>query len=346
MQKLRAIPGLDTLRLVAAATVALSQGAAFPLADALGRGRGWIGAADAIYGVSFDGVAAALAFFIISGLCIHRNAASGAPERAGPFWLRRGVRILAPLAVAQAIAALLGPKARAGLDVVLWSLWCELIYYGLYPLLRIGFRRHGAANLTIASLVISGAAIVFGWGAPAYAGFSVWFAWLAAAPAWMLGCVMAEQLAAVGPGAGMGHVWAWRLAVWGYAALAMAAVAHSPVPIGYPALLFPFPVLAYLWILAEVRQAERRGAWGALEWAGRRSYSLYLIHGLAIAAAPLSASALGGSWALRLAAIVGGALVFHAVIEAPAHALARASSRRLAERLNRATTTRAQLATP
>jgi peptidoglycan/LPS O-acetylase OafA/YrhL len=343
MQRLRAIPGLDTLRLVAAAAVALSQGAGFPLADVLGKDAGWARAANAIYGVSFNGVAAALVFFIISGLCIHRNAAA---ERAGPFWLRRGVRILVPLAVAQAVAALLGPKARTGLDVVLWSLWCELIYYALYPLLRVGFRRHGVANLTIASLVISGAVVVLGWGAPGYASFSIWFAWLAAAPAWMLGCLMAEQLAAVGPGAGMGYVWAWRLAVWGYAALATAVVAHSPIRVGYPALLFPFPVLAYLWILAEIRQAERRGVWTSLEWAGRRSYSLYLIHGLAIAATPLSTSALGETWAVRLAAIAGGALVFHAVVEAPAHALARAGSRRLAGRLSRAAGAEAQLAAP
>jgi len=346
MQSSRTIPGLDTLRLLAAATVALSQGAAFPLVDVLGGNGGWVRAADAVYGVSFNGAAAALVFFIISGLCIHRNAAVGTPERAGPFWLRRGVRILVPLAVAQGIAAFVGPKARAGLDLVLWSLWCELIYYALYPFLRPAFHRHGVANLTIVSLVISGAVIVLGWGAPGYASFGVWFAWLAAAPAWMFGCLMAEQLAVVGSGAGMGHVWAWRLAVWGYAALATAAIAHSPIPIGYPALLFPFPVLAYLWILAEIRQAERRGVWKALEWGGRRSYSLYLIHGLAIAATPLSASALGPTWALRLAAVLGGALVFHAVIEAPAHALARAASRRLAERLNRGATRDAQLAAP
>lgn len=346
MQKPGAIPGLDTLRLVAAATVALSQGAAFPLADLLGKGGGWARTAEAIYGVSFNGVAAALVFFIISGLCIHQDTANGAPDRAGPFWLRRGVRILVPLVAAQAIAIALGPKARAGLGVVLWSLYCELIYYALYPFLRVAFRRHGVANLTIVSLVISGAIVVLGWGARDYAGFPVWLAWLAAAPAWMLGCLMAEQLAAVGPGAGMGRVWAWRLAVWGYAALAMAAIAHSPIEIGYPALLFPFPVLAYLWILAEIRQAERRGASRALEWAGRRSYSLYLIHGLAIAVTPLSASALGGTWAPRLAAIIGGALAFHAVVEAPAHALARAGSRRLAGRLNRAAGAGAQLATP
>jgi len=310
MQKPRAIPGLDTLRLVAAAIVALSPGAAFPLA-------------------------AAVVFFVISGLCIHRDAALGAAERAGPFWLRRSIRILVPLAAAQGLAILLGAKARAGLDVALWSLWCELIYYALYPFLRPAFRRHGVANLTIVSLVIAGAVVVLRWGAPDYAGFSVWFAWLAAAPAWMLGCLMAEQLAAVGSGAGMGCVWGWRLAVCGYAALAMAAVARSPIVIGYPALLFPFPVLAYLWILAEIRQAERRGVWRALEWGGRRSYSLYLVHGLAIAVTPLSASALGATWGLRLAAILAGALVFHAIVEAPAHALARAASRRWAERLAR-----------
>ena len=146
MSRRHEIKGLDTLRFVAAATVALSHGAAFPLGDWLGKGsppaRLLVGA----YDVSFDGVAAVIVFFVISGFCIHHGPASGAPFRVLPFWTRRGVRILGPLIGAYALAKALGAAATGALEVVLWSIYCELIYYALYPLLRFAFRRFGLAD--------------------------------------------------------------------------------------------------------------------------------------------------------------------------------------------------------
>ena len=57
------INGLDTLRFVAAATVALDHGAAFPLGAYLGRQAGWAHAVTGLYRLSFNGVAAVLVFF-------------------------------------------------------------------------------------------------------------------------------------------------------------------------------------------------------------------------------------------------------------------------------------------
>jgi peptidoglycan/LPS O-acetylase OafA/YrhL len=327
------IRGLDTLRFVAASVVALGHGAAFPLTQAVGKGHGWLRAATAIYGVSFDGVAAVVVFFLVSGFCIHYGALRSPPFRAGPFLVRRAIRIAPPVVAAMALAAYFGPTAQAALAAVLWSVWCELIYYGLYPLLRrFGFATAGVANLNILALVIAGAMVVLGWLLPYPWSYGVGLTWLVAAPAWLLGCMLAEQIHAVGPHGGPEHVWAWRIGVWLYSALALAVFFHAPFVIGFPALLFLFQPLAYLWILAEIRHFQQHKPSRLLEWCGRWSFSLYLIHNIAIAETPLAAGDLARSWAMRIAAIVAGSLGFYLLVEAPSHWLARAAARRLTDR--------------
>ena len=135
------VRGLDTLRFVAAAAVALGHGAAFPLGEWLGKGAAWQRLLIGAYDISFDGVAAVIVFFVVSGFCIHYGPATGAPFRTLPFWVRRGVRIAIPLLGAVGVADLLGPAAQGALEVVLWSVYCELIYYALYPALRSGVRQ-------------------------------------------------------------------------------------------------------------------------------------------------------------------------------------------------------------
>jgi peptidoglycan/LPS O-acetylase OafA/YrhL len=338
------IKGLDTLRFVAAATVALSHGAGFPLAQSVGTGP--LHAVAQLYGISFNGVAAVIIFFVISGFCIHHGPATGAPFRTGPFWTRRGIRILGPLVGSLALAQLVGGEAKAALLAVLWSVYCELIYYAVYPVLRIAFRRFGVARVLIASSMISVVLIVVGAEARYYWDFPVWLTWIVAAPAWLLGCLLAEQVARGVRVPKLGGIWIWRLLVWTYATVAVALFFHAPIRMGYPALLFPFQWIAYLWIWAEIGHFERTRVSPLLEWCGRWSYSLYLIHNMAIALTPVSPPHLLESWLLRVALIVGGSLAFYAVVEAPSHWLARAGSRKLTALLAKPDARAAQLASP
>jgi peptidoglycan/LPS O-acetylase OafA/YrhL len=318
------IKGLDTLRFVAAASVALGHGASFPVAEQFGKAQVWARLLSGLNGVSFDGVAAVLVFFVISGFCIHYAPASGAPFNPLAFWTRRGLRILGPLVAALGLAQVLGPQENGALGAVIWSVYCELIYYALYPLLRILFRRFGLPRVILASCAISAVAI-----GAYYWGFGIGLTWLVAAPAWLMGCLLAEQVASGKLRWRLPHVWAWRAGTWLYAALAMAVFFHSPVKISFPVLLFPFQGLAYLWILAEIEHFERAGTSRLLEWCGRWSYSLYLIHNMVIAELPISAHAVITTWLLRLALIVGGSLAFYGLVEAPSHWLARTASRKV-----------------
>src|SRR5579872_2703578 len=247
----RDIKGLDTLRFVAATVVALSHGAAFPLHDWLGTGADWTRLITGAYDVSFDGVAAVIVFFVISGFCIHYAPATGAPFRTLPFWTRRGIRILIPLGGAVALSMALGAAATGALEVVLWSVYCELIYYALYPLLRLAFREFGLRRVLVVSSAISAAMILLNWKTPFYWTFSPALTWLLAAPAWLLGCLLAERVAAGVAAPKFGGVWFWRLAAWTCAAAATAAFFHSPWKVGYPLLRAPFQLVAFRWVWVE-----------------------------------------------------------------------------------------------
>jgi peptidoglycan/LPS O-acetylase OafA/YrhL len=342
----RDIAGLDTLRFVAAVIVALSHGAAFPLRQWLGAPTGWLRTLVGAYDLGFDGVAAVIVFFVISGFCIHLGPASGAPFRVLPFWVRRGVRVAIPLAVAAIVAHSLGAAAEAGLGVVLWSVYCELIYYALYPALRIAFSRFRVGRVLMISSIVSACLIGVGWQTPFYWTFSPMVTWVVAAPAWLLGCVLAEQVAAGGARKAVVSIWLWRSGTAVYAALATAIFFHAPFRLSYPLLLFPFQLLAFGWIRAEIAHFALTPPPAWLEWCGQWSYSLYLVHNIVIAQTPLSPSALAASWAERVAWIAGGALGFYVLVEAPAHWLARAGARRIAGLLPVADGNRPGLAAP
>lgn len=326
----REIKGLDTLRFVAAAVVALGHGASFPFAEELGKTTTIARLAAGLNGVSFDGVAAVLVFFVISGFCIHYAPATGAPFDPLTFWTRRILRISIPLIAALLLASHLGHAESGALGAVIWSVYCELIYYALYPLLRIGFRRIGLTQLVVLSSAVSAVIIMVAWRTPYYWDFGIWLTWLVALPAWLMGCWLAERVAARDPPTELpGRIWVWRSAVWVYSAVALAIFFHATIRFSFPVLLFPFQFLACAWVWAEIGHFERNGTLRVLEWCGRWSYSLYLVHNIAIAETPIVPSAALWSWVLRLALIVGGSLVFYALIEAPAHWLARQASRKL-----------------
>jgi peptidoglycan/LPS O-acetylase OafA/YrhL len=148
------VAGLDTIRFLAALCVVLGHGASFPLAayipEKVGMWRVLVGLNSSL----FNGVAAVLVFFAVSGFCIHYRFAAGAVFQAAPFLCRRLLRIGIPFAGASAVVHLVGPGATAALDAVIWT---------FYPTLRIGFQQFGILACTLVSLGISVALILLNW---------------------------------------------------------------------------------------------------------------------------------------------------------------------------------------
>ena len=332
------IPGLDSLRCLCALWVALHHGARPDLAAWFGLS----GVAEDWNAVAFDGVAAVMMFFVISGLCVHYpQARSGTlvlPAYATQRFLRVGIPLLAVAAFVKFGGGIVGDAIATAPRMVLWSLWCELIYYAIYPALRIGFRRIGLGWLIGAAFVAAYAVIFSHWGLMLYWSYPRTLCWVAALPAWLLGCAIAERLAEGRLPALPGSVWWWRAAalVLSIPPKALLYPSISPIAIGNPATLLPFSIFVFFWLMKEIATFTAKPPPAALEWGGRWSYSLYLTHNIVIAAFAASAwqpAGPGGGvvrWAVQLAAILAASYAFYCVVERPAHRLARTTGAWLA----------------
>lgn len=323
------IAGLDTLRFIAAACVALGHGAAFPLSAYVSKESELSRILIGIYNCTFNGIAAVLIFFIISGFCIHYSFASGVPFRTIPFLTRRLIRIVIPVLAALVLAAILGHGAEEGLKWVLWSLYCEMIYYALYPILRLIFEPFGLLFCAGVSFLVSAAVIAFNWDTAYYWEFSLASMTILLLPAWLAGCLLAELIAADIRIRAPGEIWIWRFFAWFYATASLLYYFHGRPQIGLPLLLTPFYLFAFFWLYKEIHYFRDRGAVVFFEWCGKWSYSVYLIHSIVIGAFPYQGGDPFFPWVIRLAAIVAGSLAFYFLVEFPSHKVAQIAARRV-----------------
>lgn len=331
------VPGLDTLRFAAAAWVALSHGARLPIEQIAGQSQ--IGRVlGALNNGMFNGVAAVMLFFVISGLVIHLPQAEGRPFSAARHWTRRLVRILPPMLVATALVRLMGEDHAAAFRGILWSVWCEIAYYAIYPALLIAFRRFSVRTVFFVATVFSLLAIVATWPVSYHSQLDILPLTIIGLPSWILGCWLAERIREPKP-LPDGHIWLWRLAALALSALMKMPVTHGPLLIGFPASHWLYAIFAMVWIEHEIGWFRRHPPPAALEALGAMSYSLYLIHMPVIASfAAMPLSALSPSpfaaewlrWAFQLCAIAGAMQLFYYCVEAPSHRLARRLSRLVA----------------
>ena len=316
------IVGLDTLRFVCAIWVALHHGARPDIAA-------WFGLsalASDWNAIAFDGVAAVIVFFMISGLCVHYPYAKSQPCNLPAYFVQRFVRIGIPLVVVavfvKGVGPFIGDDIATAPRMVLWSLWCELIYYALYPILLVAFRRIGLLPVIVAAFVLSY------WAYP-----RIWAA-AAALPAWVLGCAIAQFVAAGRLPVLPGSVWWWRLAllVLSIPPKALLYPSVSPVLIPNPATLNVLALFVFPWLVKEIAGFQAKAPPAVLEWGGRWSYSLYLVHYVVIVAAMRLAGRMDPIllWCFGVVAILLASYLFYCVVERPAHLLARSFGRRLA----------------
>jgi len=315
------IARLDSIRLLAAIWVVLSHEAIQwkALSDAPGA-KFLLAAINA----SFSGIAAVMVFFIVSGLCIHLPQATGRPLPIAPFLLRRYCRIGMPLLAISAVAEILGQRSVAALGNVTWSLYAELFYYSLYPMIYWASQRIGWGALISASSVLS-IGVAFSNLGQTHIPPLGWLAWVWGLPIWMAGCLMAERLRGVGLPSIATPLWAWRVVTWLASTLTTYLVFHSPVRVSYPVSMLVFGALAYAWLLRELQC--QRPAWSLLERGGAASYSLYLVHPVAITVLAAIAAAFAlppiVDSGLRCLSVVIATGMMYWVIEAPSHQLAR-----------------------
>ena len=288
----------------------------------------------------WNGPAAVIVFFVISGLCIHYPAArSGERVDLLSFYTRRFVRIGVPLFAAISLSGGLGLSLSLFHDSILWSLLAELVYYLIYPVLLLVRRQAGSwVALIIPSFVLAWAVAATDPSASNYPSFGFGLNWLLGLPCWVLGCWLAERIARH---ANLAipfniNIWVVRVMLWGVSMGLSVMRFHGPL--GYPWTLNIFALLVCFWLALEIEHFRTKAPNGVLEWGGRWSYSLYLTHLLALRIyAFLSVPTLGVwlDWSLQVAWVCLVAYLFYLSIEWPAHSGARYLARALREKRKR-----------
>jgi peptidoglycan/LPS O-acetylase OafA/YrhL len=282
-----------------------------------------------LYDAAFNGQAAVLAFFVISGFCIHFPYASGRTFYTVPFLLARAVRILVPTG-AYLLLLRAVPYTEPALKILLWSIWCELIYYALYPGLRLLFAKTSVFFVLLSSYAAASAAVVYTLTTQEWPGLfgAGNLTWLAGMPCWILGCHLAGRFSTVGiaPVAAT-TVWTYRIGAASLGFVSYLAMLHLHV--SFLISLHFFAVFSYFWIQSELNWHLNKPANQLFERLGRLTFSVYLMHALAKCVWESVTPATGlFMWAVEVGFVLLVSAVFYVLIERPSHLLARILSRR------------------
>jgi len=317
----RVLP-ISSLRFVLAAIVVLGHLGAPPL----GIPRyGLFLVARGVVNNLFDGPAAVIVFFVISGFCIHfpnRNGLATSSWKA--YYARRYIRILIPMTVAIALAPFLHFQFSLFSNFILWSLLCEEIYYFLYPAILAVQSRIGWPRLLALTGALSLCVILTNPHFSDYWSYGPRLNWLLGLPCWLMGCHLAArfdvvQQREVSPK----QIWIWRLGAWGLSIILALAAYHTPI--GFPWTLNLFAIYGVIWMEREIAFYRNRPA-PLFEGVGEASYSMYLvhIHGFKLAAIlGVAAFSEKTAWVLTLVICAIFATLFYSLVERPSHRLAR-----------------------
>jgi peptidoglycan/LPS O-acetylase OafA/YrhL len=290
-----------------------------------------------LLGCMFNGPAAVIVFFIISGFCIHFPNRTSPGILLAPFYIQRFVRIGVPAAFAIMLWLIfgLGGELKAPDFGVFWSIICEIIYYAIYPALLTMARRKGWPVLIVGSYLMAAAMVISH--VPelrafnnSYTALGLW-TWVVGLPCWLMGCWLAENFQRFRRLPAF-HMWTLRLFVITTSVLLRILKFHVHSILASNCIsLDVFAVLAGLWVGCEAAYFMEQKPFRFSEWGGTWSYSLYIIHPVAAAIVTY----LFGHAVFNIAPIFFAFLcsyLFFGIIEFPAHTLAKALSRRYRKR--------------
>jgi len=283
----------------------------------------------AVYANAFNGPAAVVCFFLISGFCIHFPYRYKSIDFVS-YFARRHIRIWIPIFTALLLAKSLGYRTSLLGESILWSLIAEEIYYLLYPWLLGLSRQFGWCRLLLVSAILAFALVLANPSAQDYPSFSFYGNWILGLPVWISGCLLANQYDQLKNHAPAILLWRFGL----LATFVLTSIARFHFGLGYPWSLSLAAIYFWFWLRAEILHYKTNEPFLLLENLGKLTYSLYLTHLVFFHVLKLIVGDLPSNvfWRLSyLILIVVAAAIFYAVIESPSHRLARMLGKRLAK---------------
>lgn len=267
--------------------------------------------------------AAVIVFFVISGFCIHLPTLTNTFDRKS-FVTRRFIRLLVPLLGASVISYAAGFhwfNQPFGVAVV-WSLACEMIYYGAYALLRPILNRTLWLYLFALTLLFAVATAFMGADILEYPRRGLLATTLLGAPIWIGGVLAAEFLRPVVMRKALAiNIFLWIVVILGGA---ISAVLRYRFGISYAMSLPVYGLFLPLWLIMNMslRTPRISQALGAI------SYSLYLLHQPVLRLLRENTAQILGqdTWtqdAFVFCGVLATTIVFYYVVEQPSHRLAR-----------------------
>jgi peptidoglycan/LPS O-acetylase OafA/YrhL len=275
---------------------------------------------------TFDGTAAVIAFFIISGFVIHYANKDGI-KSLSTFYIRRFSRIMIPLLVIY----LIGIKFNHPDKSVIWSLICELIYYAIYPFLfriKTSWRNKFIFFYIIAAIVIvvkahtavSALLTQSNTDFPMYYWqLGVLYTWIIGLPVWLLGVLIAENIDEL-KSVSLSKIVLFRTSVFIISVL--LNIGKTYWNLSYLLSMNIFAILLFKWLEAEIIYHKNKQPVWLLEYMGKFSYSLYLCHPLIYAILILIMGNTLVTYPLIILITILSAYLFYLAIERPSHLLA------------------------
>jgi peptidoglycan/LPS O-acetylase OafA/YrhL len=326
------IKGLDSIRFVLALIVLLSH-LKDPFHDF------WIHSPNLVLrligslpGVLFSGIGSVMAFFIISGFVIHYPNKDAYPDTKS-FLIRRWLRIGLPLLVIALISGIFHQFSA----IPVWSLYCELIYYTLYPvLIRIKLSWFHKFLLSfILSIVLIGLSAHNDWASLIhhrninYSG-AYWqsgdlLTWIIGLPCWILGVILAEHIDADVQKISAMRAWTFRVGV--LLAGILLSILKFHFFVSYIFSMNVLAILLYFWIRNEILYFKERQPMRLLEFSGRFSYSLYLTHGVFIFFIGMVFPVTVYSYFPVILLTLLSSYLYYLLVERPSHLLSRKLAR-------------------
>lgn len=210
--------GLDSLRFVLAFIVLLGHGVIPQFDESIINSNILFYYIDILMKlVQPSGVAAVMAFFIISGFVIHYPYTTGKSINVIEFYLRRIIRIALPAAIAFSLYYFTFNLYM----VVIWSLICEIIYYLLYPLI-LRYKEKHMSKIFVCSFVLSYiVSLYYTVVSDSYNGdfhrSGFLLTWIVGLPIWLLGVILADKYKMVledKSNLSYRKLWMWRIATY------------------------------------------------------------------------------------------------------------------------------------
>src|ERR1700732_3999976 len=208
---------LDAVRIVLALVVAIGHAGMMPLFGSIDQPNALLALLARGFRTFAFGPPAVIAFFLISGFCIHYPfAVVKTPCPFLRFYVRRYIRILSPVICTVALFKLFFPNTVViGTGSILWAstLWsivCEEIYYALYPILNRGFLIFNWTIILGIAFAISILVVWYHFPATGWEDIGIVATTLTLFPVWLLGCRLAEQVGSLKIEYSTGGIWLWR----------------------------------------------------------------------------------------------------------------------------------------